>query len=569
MGIPRFFRYISNQFPNTYQQSSFNKGFPSKYNIDNLYLDANGIIHNAVREVYFPKKNKFRPRLTPRQINPETQVFELITNYIDNLLHFVKPTKLFFIAIDGPAPLAKQAQQRQRRYKAADTKTQEELAVFDSTAITPGTEFMYNLSKYIQYYIKKSMTEKNNWSCINVIFSGSDVPGEGEHKIVDFIRNTTNKYSLTHCMYGLDADLFMLSLATHCDKFYLLREDQFNTSWNDTFFYIVDIGQLRNEIENQWGSITSNKVNLINDFIFICFLIGNDFLHALPPFYDLEYNINFIMDLHKQVLQENYITKTNNSFNLNNFILLLSHLQKIEESSIASQFYKSGFPNITLNNSLKDQSNPSKGIYFEKYRNLYYKKIGIDSNNKEQVWTLCKNYLEGLDWVNYYYHNYPNNWLWFYPYHYSPLIVDLLDFLNNSTLTLTRVSQTETKKILPFQQLLCVVPPKSKHLLPKFLQPLYYSEELKEFYPEHYEIDCEGKTAEWECIALLPFIDFEKIETMYDKTFNIAKTTGMEINEKRNIVSQSIQMFIDYNKKYTFKSSYGIINNCRVNLKYL
>nr|QBK87572.1 MAG: XRN 5'-3' exonuclease [Marseillevirus LCMAC201] len=628
MGIPRFYRLITEQFPDVSEHTSFKAGFSLP--VDNLYLDANGIIHNCAHKVYFDKPVKPRlsrpvgdrtpndsrkPSPAPTPAQKELQLFQAITDYMDQLLKFVNPRRLFYIAIDGPAPLAKQAQQRQRRYKTADEKTAEELATFDSTAITPGTNFMYKLSKFINFYIRKMLSTDPVWQNIQVIFSSSAVAGEGEHKIVGYIREQQNKDNLVHCMYGLDADLFMLSLSTHCPKFYLLREDQFNTStldaslrsakvpkpafsetfgflrgereafpesgskpaslagaqprMNDTLFYKVDIGLLRKEIFNYWGSLGGNETNLIDDFIFVCFLVGNDFLHALPCCHDLSDSINFIMDLRKEVLGSSYITN-NTRFNLNNLTVLLTHLASTEEHAIAAQYYQQNFPNITLNSSLKDPQHPDRGVDMVKYRKLYYEKAGVAVNDQHAVWNYCKQYIQGLEWVHFYYHSRPKNWQWFFPYHYTPLVMDIVDYLTNASSgsRLTRVSNKYLEPILPFQQLLCVVPPRSKILLPRFLQYLYKNK-LVQYYPEKYLLDLEGKTREWEAIAILPFIQIEDVFSAYQHAEKRATEKKIRTKFARNKPGKDIRYWYSATVKYNYNSDYGRIHNCSVEVRTL
>jgi len=100
---------------------------------------------------------------------------------------------------------------------------------FDSNCITPGTEFMARLHSQLQYFIKVKVSTDPLWQRkgLTIILSGHDVPGEGEHKIMDFIRHIRSQPNYDpdtrHCLYGLDADLMMLGLSTHELRFSLLR----------------------------------------------------------------------------------------------------------------------------------------------------------------------------------------------------------------------------------------------------------------------------------------------------------------------------------------------------------
>lgn len=153
----------------------------------------------------------------------------------------IQPQKLFFMAIDGVAPRAKMNQQRGRRFRSAqiaadqmkevisrgDTLPSEER--FDSNCITPGTPFMARLQNELEYFVVDKVSSDPLWNKVQVILSGHQVPGEGEHKIMDYIRYLKSRPGYNsqtrHCLYGLDADLIMLGLCTHEPYFSLLREE--------------------------------------------------------------------------------------------------------------------------------------------------------------------------------------------------------------------------------------------------------------------------------------------------------------------------------------------------------
>ena len=88
---------------------------------------------------------------------------------------------------------------------------------------------MARLSEQLRYFVNKKITEDANWREVEVVLSGHEVPGEGEHKIMEYIRLSRAQPdynpNIRHCMYGLDADLIMLSLLSHDPHFCLLREE--------------------------------------------------------------------------------------------------------------------------------------------------------------------------------------------------------------------------------------------------------------------------------------------------------------------------------------------------------
>jgi 5'-3' exoribonuclease 1 len=88
---------------------------------------------------------------------------------------------------------------------------------------------MAKLSEQLRYFVNKKISEDANWREVHVVLSGHEDPGEGEHKIMEYIRLSKAQPdynpNVRHCLYGLDADLIMLGLLSHDPHFCLLREE--------------------------------------------------------------------------------------------------------------------------------------------------------------------------------------------------------------------------------------------------------------------------------------------------------------------------------------------------------
>ncbi|KAG8853916.1 hypothetical protein FRB96_007925 [Tulasnella sp. 330] len=276
----------------------------------------------------------------------EAQIFTAIFAYVDHLFGKIKPKKIFFMAVDGVAPRAKMNQQRSRRFRTAkEARETREKALrngeklpdakaFDSNCITPGTPFMARLSEQLRYFVNKKISEDADWRDIQVVLSGHDVPGEGEHKIMEFIRLSKAQPdynpNVRHCLYGLDADLIMLGLLSHDPHFCLLREEvKFGPARKKSKsgyvmlclrgaiarldaqnFFLLHLSLLREYLDLEFHSLAASEElhfdysleRILDDFTLLAIFVGNDFLPHLPDFHIHENALERLFEIYKKVL---------------------------------------------------------------------------------------------------------------------------------------------------------------------------------------------------------------------------------------------------------------------------
>ncbi|GAB7360547.1 hypothetical protein MBLNU230_g0432t1 [Neophaeotheca triangularis] len=350
MGVPKFFRWMSERYPAISQLIAENR-IPE---FDCLYLDMNGIIHNCSHS----DSDSVTHRVT------EDEIFIKIFNYIEHLFGKIKPQQLFFMAIDGVAPRAKMNQQRARRFRTArDAEEARNKAIaqgtempkedaFDSNCITPGTEFMARLTQQLKYFVAKKVSEDSDWQGCEIVLSGHEVPGEGEHKIMEYIRQAKSQPNYDpnrrHCLYGLDADLIMLGLLSHDPHFCLLREEVTfgrqskakSKELEHQNFYLMQLCIVREYLELEFqelkqpgalGGTEFDMERVIDDFILMAFFVGNDFLPNLPHLHINEGALALMFGVYKQILPKagGYINE-GGVINMQRLEVLLDELSHVE-----------------------------------------------------------------------------------------------------------------------------------------------------------------------------------------------------------------------------------------------
>ena len=506
MGIPVLFKTLLTDYQDIIEPVSSQP-------IDNLFFDLNCLIHPACASI---------------DTGNENEMIDKIISDINFYISLTNPS-FIYIAIDGTAPKAKMIQQQSRRLKSVlENKS------WDTNAITPGTKFMNTLNQRLH-----SSYDSNS----SIIISDSSEPGEGEHKILQYMKSHKQMIQKQqNCIYGLDADLIMLSLVSTISNIYLLRErTSFNIEQIEGDYLYMNIDNLKKQILSEFPGIP--KQTILNDYIFICFLLGNDFIKASPSL-SLRYNgLYHLIDAYKECQAKNFNKfylinpKTKSLIHWNHFKEFIAYLASHETMYMKEMYdirlkqhrkYKRIYDNIQKNTTsivnkstnsfpVEDIMRHKPVIFMEQEISIFsdfenwvdnYNLFSITGSLKAtkhsiqpNITNLCFHYIESLLWTAHYYFDECISYSWGYKYEYSPTLHDLSIYLQ----THKRIKINENKQ--PYsciEQLYFVLPIQSFHLVegleyPHGLQESYYPSKITKEYSLL-------KRYDWECHPILPQI---------------------------------------------------------------
>lgn len=451
--------------------------------------------------------------------------------------------------------------------------------------ITPGTTFMYDIDAFLSEWIMKddpSFPPQKVYSSYK-----SDSHGEGEHKIFDYLKKYYGKDGKFdsiesddmkyHVIHGLDADLILLSLLSDIEGIILMRHDYGN--------YVM-IDRLRSHILRDMvvdGKQVSSKI-LISDFCCIMALIGNDFLKAHIMCSKMENAIPMLIEayhkLNKQFTNEegkidfsvfeeycNLLVEKEPVFVVEHLMDALKEIPlyrsfpaemtigeirkelKIKLNSVEEMESKDDI------NKLENYITGNMSKIYKMFRDQYNKNavvpyaynvfdrlgvadikemIDVKNVSSSTIRNFCFKYLEGIQWNIVYYlfgHNQTRN-NWGFNYHYSPLMIDLVEYMRSSnshkTMKFNEIKVVEQKWHGIVSQTLCVIPKEKMDILPPALHKYYRDEQagLLDQFPISYKVDYFNYKDNIHSRVLTNFPDIETIVDLVEKN-PITKNTGI------------------------------------------
>lgn len=389
MGIPCYFSQLIRR----------HKAVIAKYRGEkavNFCLDSNSIVYDAVRDLpYHAADEGF-----------EAALIAAVCARIEAYIALISPSRVF-IAFDGVPPMAKMKQQRERRYKAMSEKREG----WETVQITPGTKFMRKLDAAVHAHFEPQRA-KYEWLKI----STSDDPGEGEHKIFEWLRTNPGGDTV---VYGLDSDLIILALHHLCyGPIKLLRED-FN---KDKGLQLLDAGMLAAQIK---ALMRGEKVA---DYVFLTLFLGNDFMPHFPSLNLRTRGLDILMATYKAVVGRHEHLFDGKTIHWPVVQRFVAALAKREEADVGLE-YKDRNRVVEdtpenkpmLRREMEHYINPP----YPGWENRYYAallKVDVSPQSTAQI---CRSFYDILTWNVQYYTTGCPNWDLYYPHMYPPLLRDL------------------------------------------------------------------------------------------------------------------------------------------------
>jgi 5'-3' exonuclease len=366
MGVPGLFRDIVKKHKETYYWKNNEK-------ISYLFMDFNANMHNIIARYMSENKEKLE-KLTKAKI--ETLLIAEIINEAIKIRKVINPTKLLYIALDGVVPMGKMHQQRSRRYKAT-TDVSSSAQIWDkSGSLSPQTAFMKKFSKKM-----KSTISSGKFGDLKVIFSDSSEPGEGEHKIIPYIKmliddsnkkNKKKKKEISNnssptikikiknggmidendnvCIMSPDADLIVLSLVFFQDKNILILKEYDDNAKNlkldlddNVEYFYVSVREYQKILFKKLdiNPIQFDLKRVVADIMMIFSFGGNDFTKPFPfmKLKDTLYINNkrispfdYVLKMYRKILHDTkeYLVDEQSDLNIPFFLKIIEEIGKIE-----------------------------------------------------------------------------------------------------------------------------------------------------------------------------------------------------------------------------------------------
>lgn len=604
MGIKRFFASYLRKHVSVHRNSIFD---PPEGETSVVAIDANGLFHEVAQRVFGygefkNRKDEVSKKFRETEGNTEEEKKKnfdekMISVYIEELkkdiertLQTENPQQYFIFCVDGVPADAKVWQQMQRQFRSAEIAYRNKAPVsefFDNAVIKPGTEWMFRVCDELSTWMKTLRVR-------NIFVSLHLIPGEGEHKIFQFLRNIDElrREDITGnvIIHGKDADLNILALLSGYSKVYIKRDRNQYVNIDVLKEFLVEDGSFPDKKQD--------KEVIYKDFALISFLIGNDFLPHLFLFSDIENTLAFLFSTCYKSLQLPLCDKNSSQILFENLREFLNYLDTQSE-----YFYRAIFDANEKNENKYEELMDSfeedgDEIVFngDVFRDLWYEQIfrpptvegdevmkdlGIDpAIGEDEIEDLCNHYLTGLQWVLNYYTSYPL-FLQTYVYDelFAPLLQDLAkycrtvdlasvqqpvaeEYIRQEKLVLRKKGETDkqleerraqlnkkresyhkqrskkmsamraqNKPLNPLQQMLCITPPQSFHIVPKEVKELLkYPGKLYYASPRHIDLRMDGVKEEWESVAMMPPIDFQVVRKYFTNLPPKYKATDGEFN---------------------------------------
>lgn len=540
MGVPFYFKYWTQKGDGSIK-TRINPVIPVV-----LYLDFNSVIYEAKNNVsvQFKQNGAVLPQ---KKIIIEYEICQEVVRLFEKIVNSIGPSrlKLVYIAIDGAAPMAKIIQQRQRRFKSAfEAESMRQIAEeegiqitgiqWDTNAITPGTKFMDRLCAHLEGYLEQIRTLNKT---VQFILDSSQNAGEGEHKLF----NHMDCHKLEHCdfqkvIYGLDADLIILSLIRGYQNMFLYRETSYFPFKPDepVDYMFMDVGVLRQIIiDEYWHPGMDTHQRLIIDYIFLTYLLGNDFLPNL-----------FILKIQKggfELLNQLYVSGFSTikchlvnkdlKIHLEFFKFILQGLLK-KENAILNEMHEDYRrfrpfmnPKLTAFEKRVSLFHYYPTLVAEKdavqigspgWQNRFYNYWLDTEPDKFMIQGMCQNYLEGLSWILQYYLKVCPSFMWFYQFPITPSIQDLVAFIQKQPEKYYKMEwdlqDANTTPNWDVFQLLLVIPKSSIRCIPKHLRAICSHRYFWYLHPTAFKLKTLYKRYYHDCFPVLPRLEDSILE---------------------------------------------------------